>query len=279
MRAQESTSQEPFRRGHHVYVRAPTPILFPSEETQEEHVSETKRHFLARTALLLSLEEALPAAAVGSLQRVYLDASDPRRYLSPDAFVKIGAKSDSFDTWKIWERTAPDLAVEILSDPDRSEVDWSDRLVLYHASGISEVVRFDAANIVQPLRMWDRIQDDLVERLPGHPASRECVALGCWWVVVPSGDSLHLRLARDPDGKGLLPTPSEERDRLAKELAEERAARSLAEHERMLADEAIRESRATTEAHERERQAHERASADAAAEIERLHAEIARLRG
>ena len=47
-----------------------------------------------------------------------------------------------------------------------------------------------------------------------------------------------LRLARDREGEQLLPTPSEERLRLAEELAAERKARTVAEHERMVAEHA-----------------------------------------
>lgn len=269
MELHESPAQELFRHGRQVYVRAPKPIHFPSEERPEEHVAETKRHLLVRTTLFLLLEEAFARAAVGSDQFVYIDAVDPRKCLAPDAFVKLGAKNDSFDTWKVWERGAPDLAVEIVSDSDRSESDWAEKLERYQASGIGEVVRFDAENEARPLQVWDRVQGELVERVASGPASRECVALGLWWVVVPSSEGPLLRLARDRDGRTLLPTPNEDRLRLAEELAQERKARSVAEHERTLAQHALRE----------ERDARERERADAAAEIERLRAELARLRG
>jgi hypothetical protein len=259
MELHESPANVAFSYGRQVYVRAPRPVHFPSEESPEEHVSETKRHLKARTTLFLLLEEALAgAAAVGSEQFVYFDAADPQKCLSPDAFVKLGTREENFETWKVWQRGAPELAVEIVSDSDRSDSDWAAKLGRYQASGIAEVVRFDGEDEEQPLRVWDRIDGDLVERSRNSPALRECVALGLWWAVVPSPFGPMLRLARDRDGRELLQTPSEDRLQLEEALAEERKARSLAEHERTLAEQKLLEA-------EREN--------------ERLRAELARLRG
>lgn len=246
------------------YVRAPEPIHFPSEESPEEHVGETKRHLEARTTLYLLLKSLLAGRAVGSEQFMYWDASDPRKCLSPDVFVKLGAPEETFDTWKIWERGAPDIAVEIVSASDRRDDDWEEKMARYRATGIGEVLRFDPESAQQPVRTWDRVDGDLVERAPESTHLRECSALGLWWVVVPSQYGPLLRLARDREGRDLLPTPDEKQMRMAQELAEERKARTLAEHERMLADHARRQV-------ERERD-------DALAEIERLKAELARLR-
>lgn len=217
----------------------------------------------ARTTLFLLLEEAVAGAAVGSDQFVYWDAAEPQKCLSPNVFVKLGSKDQNFDSWKIWERGAPDLAVEIVSDSDRSESAWEAKLTRYQASGIGEVVRFDAEQAA-PLRVWDRVDGDLIERSPESSTLRECAALGLWWVVVPSDLGALLRLARDREGQKLLPTPGEERFRLAEELAEERKARSFAEHERLVAE----QGRVLAE---RERDA-------AVAEVDKLRAELARLR-
>ena len=298
-------SQHPvFLREHRLYVRAPRPIEFPSEERPEEKVPETKRHLEARTTLYLLLKDALAGVAIGSEQFVYWDAGDPQKCLSPDVFVKLGAREETFDTWKIWERGAPDLAVEIVSASDRRDADWAGKLARYQASGIAEVVRFDPADREQPLRAWDRVDGELLERAPESTHLRECVVLGLWWVVAPSAYGPMLRLARDRNGEQLLPTPSEERMRLAEELAEERKARTVAEHERMLArhehmlaeqqrtlaEQKLRDER---DARERERALAEQqralaeqelrderdARAAAQAEIERLRAELTKARG
>jgi hypothetical protein len=279
----DAPEHPPFAYERRKYVRAPNPIHFPSEESPEEAVGETKRHLEARTTLYLLLKDAFAGAAIGSDQFVYWDAKDPRKCLSPDVFVKRGVPNDSFDNWKIWQRSAPDLAVEIVSASDRRDDDWDEKLDRYQASGIREVVRFDPANQKHPVRVWDRIDEDLVERVPDSSHHRECVALGLWWVVVPSEDGPMLRLARDREGTQLLPTPNEEKMRLAEELAEERKARSLEEHKRMLAEHARAlsdQARLVVEEKLREEvEARAREREEAAAEIERLKAELARLRG
>lgn len=275
----EALANEPFLRGRQLYVRAPRPIDFPSEEGPDERVSETKRHLEARTTLYLLLKEAFAGKAIGSRQFVYSDAGDPQKRLSPDVFVKRDAPEETFDNWKIWERGAPDLAVEIVSASDRRDSDWAEKLARYQASGIREVVRFDAANEAQPIRVWDRVDGELVERAPSSPALRECVSLALWWVVIPSEYGPMLRLAHDRDGKALLPTPNEERLRIAEELAEERKARTLAEHERMLAQQKLRLETEAREKAELDLRQEAEARAAAEAENERLRAELARLRG
>ena len=271
MELHEHPANTPFSYGRHTYVRAPQPIHFPSEESPEEQVSETKRHLEARTMLYLLLKEAVATtAAIGSEQFVYFDAADPRRCLSPDAFVKLGVREGSFDTWKVWERGALDLAVEIVSDSDRSEEEWKVKLARYLASGTVEVVRFDPDD-EEPIRVWDRIEGDLVERARPSHLVRECLSLGLWWVVVPSDYGPMLRLAQDRDGKALVPTPSEDRLRLGWELSEERRARALAEHERLLAEHAKKLAEKERDAVANERDA-------AMAEVERLRAELESLR-
>lgn len=306
MELHESPANVAFSYGRHVYVRAPQPVHFPSEERPEEHVSETKRHLEARTTLYLVLKEVLAGtAAIGSRQFVYVDASDPRRRLSPDAFVKRGAREEGFDTWKVWERGAPELAVEIVSGADPEDMEWSTRLACYHTSGIAEVVRFDPEDDKQPVRVWDRVEDDLVERHESSPALRECVALGLWWSVAPSPYGPQLRLARDPDGKERMLTPDERAQRLRDELAEVRMARRRAEEdrrcleqeriaaeeeredlERKLADGTLLAVRSDQErAEQAQRLAEEKLLAEqksrreAEAEAERLRAELRRLRG
>lgn len=230
-----------FRRERQRYVRAPRPIEFPSEES----VPETKRHLEVRTTLYLLLKEALPGVAIGSEQFVYYDAGDPKKCLSPDVLVKRDAREEPFDIWKIWERGAPDLAVEIVSPSDQRDAAWSTKLARYQASGITEVVRFDPDDEEQPLRVWDRVDGELLERAPDSSELRACVVLGAWWVIVDSPYGPALRLARDREGRELYPTPSEKhereeeaRKRVERHLLEEREAREAvqAENERLRAE-------------------------------------------
>ncbi|WP_437586161.1 Uma2 family endonuclease [Sorangium sp. So ce1000] len=223
----------------------------------------------------LLLKDALAGVAIGSDQFVYWDAGDPQKCLSPDLFVKLGAREEMFDVWKVWERGAPDLAVEIVSASDRRDADWSTKLARYQSSGIGEVVRFDPDG-EQPLRVWDRVEGELLERAPESAHLCECVALGLWWVIAPSPSGPMLRLSRDREGSQLVPTVGEERVRLEAEVAQARTARSAAEHARALAEEqaALAEEQAAL-AEEKVRE--ERAAREAAeAEIARLRAELQR---
>jgi Uma2 family endonuclease len=263
--------------GNHVYVRPPQPLHFPSFEDPEEAVSEGKRHLLLRTTLFLLLEDVFTArGAIGSDQFVYWNPLDPRKCLSPDVFVKLGVPNGIFDNWKVWERGAPDLAVEIVSKSDRPEDEWSQKLGRYAASGIGEVVRFDPETAA--FSVWDRVEGDLVERSAEDPALFECSSLGLWWVVVPSADGPTLRLANDKEGKDILPTPAEDRLRLQQELADERRERALAQHERALAqhERALAHQRALDEEAARRKAEAERDAL--AAEVERLRAELDRSR-
>ena len=95
------------------HVRAPSPVRFPSEAL----VPETKEHLLLRTALFRVLSNALgDRAIIGSDQFVYRDASDARQCVAPDLFVKLGSPDETFDSWMVWKRGAPDFALEILSE-------------------------------------------------------------------------------------------------------------------------------------------------------------------
>jgi len=244
------------RIGRHRYVRAPTPIHFPSEESLEDAVSETKRHLEVRTTLYLLMKDALAGHAIGSDQFVYWDARDPQKCLSPDVFVKRGTSDALFDTWKVWERGAPELAVEVVSASDRRDSDWDEKMERYQASGIAEVVRFDPMNATCPIRAWDRVEGELLERSPDSSDLCECATLGMWWVVAPSAFGPQLRLARDREGRDLLATPDEQRLSLAAQLAEERRARAHAEHERLLAE------------HERQLAEHARVAAEQKLQLE-----------
>jgi Uma2 family endonuclease len=174
-------------------------------------VPESKRHLELRTALYQMVKlELKGTAAVGSDQFVYWNARDPGRRLAPDLFVRLGQQDSEFDSWRIWERGAPDLAVAIVSESDASEASWADKLERYQESGLGEIVRFDpAASPGQRLRVWDRVQGDLVERIVERDAA-PCVALGLHWVVRERGEhGAMLRLSRDATGSELLPTPEE----------------------------------------------------------------------
>jgi Uma2 family endonuclease len=143
-------------------------------------------------------------------QFIYWNARDPRRCCSPDAFVKLGVRDEMFETWKTWERGVPELVVEILSSTDGEHLTWQEKLERFHELGAREVVRFDAdAPAGERVRAWDRIDDDLVERVVEGDAT-PCMTLGLFWVVGPvDGVDIGLRLARDAGGKEVVASPLE----------------------------------------------------------------------
>jgi Uma2 family endonuclease len=204
-----------FERDGYRYYEAPRPLHFPSEET----VPEGKQHLKLRTALYQILELAFGSQhGIGSDQFVYWDPTDPRRCVAPDAFVRLGGPNDVFRVWKVWERGAPHVAVEVISSTER-DVDQEAQLTRYRQMGVAEFVRFDCEDLERPLRVWDRTDDDLVERTLQRPTSTECRHLNLYWVVVDDRElGRALRLARDAEGRDLLPTPFERIRELEEEL-------------------------------------------------------------
>jgi Uma2 family endonuclease len=84
--------------------------------------------------------------------------------------VKLDVPDTAFGSWKTWEcGGAPDLAVEIVSPNEGDGVPWTDKLASYHELGVKELVRFDPeAREGERLRVWDRVQGDLIERAAGR---------------------------------------------------------------------------------------------------------------
>ena len=225
------------------------PIHFPGEEREDEKVPERPIHLWMRTALWLILDHAFGHVhATGSEQFFYFNARDPRRCCAPDVWLKLDGRTLSNEVWKTWERGAPEVVVEITSKSDRERWTWEEKLERFHEMGAREVVRFDPEALPgERLRIWDRIDDDLVERVVEGDAS-PCVVLGLFWVVAPIGEipepGPKLRLARDVEGQNLLPTPIE-----AANLAAETAQRDAQSAQRE-AESAQREAAAARIARE-----------------------------
>ena len=244
------------------YVRPPQPIVFPGSE----EMPETNRHLELRTALYLLLKRELAArATIGSSQFVYYDPTTAKKKLAPDAFVRLGEPHAVFRVWKTWQRGAPDVAVEVVSDSDEPDEAWDLKLARYRAAGIAELVRFDPDDGDRPIRVWDHVDGDLVEREIPDDGVFECVPLGLFWVVVPHASFTRmLRLARDRKGADLLPTPEEAEAAEARARQEE--ARGRQEEARARQEEA------------RARQEAARARQEAERERDRLAADVAELR-
>lgn len=197
------TSSTPERR----YLRAPVKVHFPSEEK----VPESQAHLRIRTALWMMLERAFKGrAVVGSEQFVYWDPTDPKQCLAPDIMVWLGPPDHTFDSWKIWERGAPHLAIEIISDSDTRDRPWRRKFAAYQRTGVRELVRFDPADAKNPLRLWDRVDGDLVEREVSKDSLERSDVLNLYWRVEPSPEFRSmLRPCRDPAGLERLLTDTE----------------------------------------------------------------------
>ena len=213
-------------RGERRYLRAPVPLLFPTDEKMPEH----KLHVELRTALYQLIQLALgDRVIVGTEQFVYFDAADPNRRLAPDVMVWVGAADEIFGAWKVWERGAPHVAVEIVSPSDAPPGPWHKKLERYRQCGVSELVRFDPEAKAGRLRIWDRVDGDLVERDVTSPAGHACDALGLYWCIIEDASlGLMLRLSRDSAGLELLPTLAEaKREAEAKAREAEKRVREL----------------------------------------------------
>jgi hypothetical protein len=209
-------------RGARRYLRVPAPLHFPVEEL----VPETRRHLDQRTALYEIVQAAFgDRATVGSEQFIYWDPTDPKQCCAPDLFVRLGVPDACFDTWKVWQRGAPELVVEIVSASDAAEGPWESKLERFRRLGAREIVRFDPDDGSRPVRIWDCVDGDVVERDPADPAFGRCDTLDLYFCFQPHAQlGSMLRLARDPGAHDVLPTPQE-----ARQVAERRVAELEAE--------------------------------------------------
>ena len=216
--------------GGHRYLRAPVSVRFPAEA----EMPESKRHLQLRTLLFQFLELAFSqVAAIGCDQFVYWDPTDPRACLAPDAFVRFGEPNDLFSLWKVWERGAPQVAVEIISDSDAGEPAWDEKLEKYRRLGVSELVRFDAESADRPLRVWDLVEGDLLERQLAESRAESRYLRGFWLAVEQPDTGLALRLSHDEPGARLFPT-SAEHEAEGRRAAEQRVRELEAELSRRL---------------------------------------------
>ncbi len=228
-----SPAQRPTRR----YLRAPVPLVFPVEA----EVPESRWHRLASELLAQSIERELSGhVLVSSDQFLYWDPTNPKRCLAPDVAFRVGSEGELLRTWKTWERGAPHVGVEIVSDSDATELRFEEKLERYRQAGIAEVVRFDRTDTERPIRIWDLVDGDMVERDLADPEALRCDAVGWYWVQELNAEvGLTLRLSRNRESKGLVLTRLEaseaatnaertakEAERAAKEA--ERAAKEAA---------------------------------------------------
>jgi hypothetical protein len=195
-----------------------------------EEVSESIVGYELRTALYQIVRLAFgDGALVSTDQFLYWDPTNPKRCLAPDLGVKVGVRNELLSTWKTWERGAPQVGVEIISPSDATELPWSKKFERYRQAGIGELVRFSVLGDAPELTLWDLVEGDLVERDLTDPRALYSDALGFYWCVVPDRRlKAMLRLARDREGKDLLPTPAEHAAREAERSARDAERAALA---------------------------------------------------
>lgn len=206
----------------HRYLRPPVGVHFP----EQAEVPEGKRHLQLRTLLFQFLELAFAhEAGIGCDQFVYWDPTDPRACLAPDGFVRFGQPDDLFGSWKVWERGAPHVAVEVVSDFDEPESVWLEKLEKYRRLGVRELVRFNAVSGDRLLRIWDLVNGDLLERQLSEPKAQSRVLPGFWLSIESATLGPTLRLSHDESGERLFLTAAEseaEARRAEREAAEQR---------------------------------------------------------
>jgi hypothetical protein len=236
------------------HLRPVKPVHFPASDPEWE-MSESRTHGWLCDVLYQVLTRAVGEhGIVGKDQFVYFDATNPQRKSAPDGFVKLGPGVVPFDSWKVWERGTPELCVEILSPSDTEEkLTWDQKMERYLAIGVRELVSFNTdAPVGSRLRAWDRLSDDLVERLV-EGETTPCFTLGHHWVVAaasaPHAYTLSaLRLAADPAGQNLVLLDAEERDAAREEAAKAREEAAKAREATAGADAELSRLRAELEA-------------------------------
>ncbi|MBN1609145.1 MAG: Uma2 family endonuclease [Polyangiaceae bacterium] len=197
---------------------------------------ETQLHMELRSLLYELLVDYLGLEfTVGSEQFVYYAADDPHQSVAPDAFVRLEPRGERIRSWKTWERGAPEVAAEIVSDSDAPEPSVQDKLARYRRLGVRELVRFDPqAPAGSRLRVWDRVEGDLVERqVAGERAASQVLSLV--WVVAAADDHEAALRVAEPEG-GLVLTRTEARQAAEADRQAAEAARESESHARKAAE-------------------------------------------
>ena len=225
------------------HLRLVQPPEFPSSDPEWDMPESVRHGRLCELLYQILINTLGPEHSVGEDNFVYYDKAHAKRCLAPDGFVKLEFPNDVFDTWQTWERGVPELCVEILSPSDTEEkLTFRTKLSRYHALGTKELIAFNIdAPVGSRLRAWDRVRGKLVPRRVTNETT-PCRTLGLHWVIASGGGliPIALRLAKDPEGREILPTAHEvdragrEVERKAKEL--ERAAKDTEHAARLKAE-------------------------------------------
>jgi Uma2 family endonuclease len=249
------------------YIEPVTPVLFPDSA----EMPETQLHLELRTILYQLLSDHLGLdITVGSDQFVYFDAADPKQCLAPDVYVRIAPRGAPIRSWKVWERGAPEIAIEIVSDDDRPAGEWAAKLQRYQRLGVAELLRFDPEGSDQGrLRIWDRVEGALVEREAQSSHARSLILDLHWVIASADGFDVALRVGVGEQGDWHVLTRAEARQAEAQARQAEAQARQ-AEAQARQAEAQARQ----VEAQARQVEAQARQTAES--RVRELEAELAR---
>lgn len=243
-----------------------TRVVYP--ESDGKPLGETDAHRREILAIIAMLEqyflEQQDVYISGNLM-FYYKRGDPSAVVSPDVFVIKGVPKQERRVYKLWEeRKPPSTIFEITSRSTRLE-DKGTKRELFAMLRVQEYFLFDPlAEYLKPPLQGYRLQgDEYVAIAPDAQGALISSALG----LRMQRDGSYLRLTELATGQPLLRPVELDRARRAAE-AQARAAEAQARAE--AAGRRTAEAQARTEAEARLR---------AEQEVERLRAEIARLKG
>jgi hypothetical protein len=252
------------------------PTHYPVEDDVGESLLQRNLTEELRTNITSLVAERGEVMLVGASQFIYYRQFRPTDAVAPDVYVIPGVSPDTPVTaWKVWERDGlvPSFALEVVSTDVWKDYEVSPRR--YAELGVPELVVFDPEYRTRR----DRVRWQLFRRVEGEFVLVETTdedrvrskVLGCWLRTVGEGSACRVRLARDPRGDVLVPTPveAEQAAKEAERVRREAAERAAKEVERT----AKKAERAAKEAERSERVRREAAEAELTAlrdEVERL---------
>jgi len=260
-------------------------IAFPIIEYPESDgkpVGETDVHRREILHTIETLERHFrdaPDIYVSGNLMFYYEEGNPSAVVSPDVFVVKGVRKGLRRTYKLWEEgVAPCVVIEMTSRSTRLE-DKGNKRALYALLGVREYFLFDPlGEYLKPPLQGFTLVDGEYAALPvesdGGIISRELGLKLC-------RDETVLRLFDLASGREVVRTEDLSdvlQQTLARAQQAEGQARLAAEQARLVAEQAQREADARRHAEEQAQQEAE-ARRRAEAEIERLRAELQRLRG
>ncbi|MEW5987614.1 MAG: Uma2 family endonuclease [Chloroflexota bacterium] len=250
-------------------LKHPRPLLQRSAvhypDSDGEPMAENDAQYLCLTDTRFALDiqfKDQPNVYVAADILVYYAEGDPTKSVAPDVLVAFDVPKGIRRSYRIWdEGKAPDVIFEIASEGTwRADVTW--KRGLYMGLGVREYFLFDpTATYFKPLLQGFCERDTLGEPCPPLPPVRgerglrsNLLGLELWARRNDNPDMPYVLRLYDPAAETWLPTPMEAAERAGAEAAARQAA-------------------------ERQTEIEAAARRKAEAEIERLQAELARLRG